>query len=169
MEHTYDQPQPSPVQQPASPEPQPTSPPKSPPLQGPTSTYAKATRINVALFVAPRGDRHYVQVVAGCWRTVVQVAFKRTKIYTRELSLVSRRNLMLELVLVIKSLCLLVMEDLSLVSQILVLVKSESAKEKERKYLKNNLSLKDQRKKQIREEEASLAEIARIPSSEAVK
>ncbi|GJX45957.1 hypothetical protein Tco_0262633 [Tanacetum coccineum] len=48
MEHTYDQPQPSPVQQPASPEPQPTSPPKSPPLQGPTSTYAEATRINVA-------------------------------------------------------------------------------------------------------------------------
>ncbi|GJX04943.1 putative ribonuclease H-like domain-containing protein [Tanacetum coccineum] len=46
MEHTYDQPQPSPVQQPASPEPQPTSPPKSPPLQGPTSTYAEATRIN---------------------------------------------------------------------------------------------------------------------------
>ncbi|GJS42540.1 ribonuclease H-like domain-containing protein [Tanacetum coccineum] len=48
MEHTCDQPQPSPVQQPASPEPQPTSPPKSPPLQGPTSTYAEATRINVA-------------------------------------------------------------------------------------------------------------------------
>ncbi|GJX27727.1 ribonuclease H-like domain-containing protein [Tanacetum coccineum] len=48
MEHTYDQPQPSPVQQPASPEPQPTSPPKSPPLQGPTSTYVEATRINVA-------------------------------------------------------------------------------------------------------------------------
>ncbi|GKD24950.1 hypothetical protein Tco_1231164, partial [Tanacetum coccineum] len=48
MEHTYNQPQPSPVQQPASPEPQPTSPPKSPPLQGPTSTYAEATRINVA-------------------------------------------------------------------------------------------------------------------------
>ncbi|GJS42542.1 hypothetical protein Tco_0567585 [Tanacetum coccineum] len=48
MKHTYDQPQPSPVQQPASPEPQPTSPPKSPPLQGPTSTYAEATRINVA-------------------------------------------------------------------------------------------------------------------------
>ncbi|GJY75779.1 hypothetical protein Tco_0480895 [Tanacetum coccineum] len=48
IEHTYDQPQPSPVQQPASPEPQPTSPPKSPPLQGPTSTYAEATRINVA-------------------------------------------------------------------------------------------------------------------------
>ncbi|GJV08786.1 putative ribonuclease H-like domain-containing protein [Tanacetum coccineum] len=48
MEHTYAQPQPSLVQQPASPEPQPTSPPKSPPLQGPTSTYAEATRINVA-------------------------------------------------------------------------------------------------------------------------
>ncbi|GJW53780.1 hypothetical protein Tco_0097865 [Tanacetum coccineum] len=48
MEHTYDQPQPSPVQQSASPEPQPTSLPKSPPLQGPTSTYAEATRINVA-------------------------------------------------------------------------------------------------------------------------
>ncbi|GJV06879.1 putative ribonuclease H-like domain-containing protein [Tanacetum coccineum] len=32
MEHSYDQPQPSHVQQPASPEPQPTSPPKSPPL-----------------------------------------------------------------------------------------------------------------------------------------
>ncbi|GJX53173.1 synaptobrevin, longin-like domain protein [Tanacetum coccineum] len=48
MEQTYDQPQPSPVQQPASPEPQPTSPAKSPPLQGPTSTYAEATRINVA-------------------------------------------------------------------------------------------------------------------------
>ncbi|GKF83383.1 hypothetical protein Tco_0245039, partial [Tanacetum coccineum] len=41
MEHTYDQPQPSP-------EPQSISPPKSPPLQGPTSTYAEATRINVA-------------------------------------------------------------------------------------------------------------------------
>ncbi|GJV06341.1 hypothetical protein Tco_1343997 [Tanacetum coccineum] len=48
MEHTYDQPQPSHVQQPTSPEPQPTSPPKSPPLQGPTSTYVEATRINVA-------------------------------------------------------------------------------------------------------------------------
>ncbi|GJU95559.1 hypothetical protein Tco_1320315 [Tanacetum coccineum] len=45
IEHTYDQPQPSPVQPPASPEPQPTSPPKSPPLQDPTSTYAEATRI----------------------------------------------------------------------------------------------------------------------------
>ncbi|GKF53930.1 hypothetical protein Tco_0160840, partial [Tanacetum coccineum] len=55
-EHTYDQPQPSPVQQPASPEPQPTSPPKSPPLQGPTSTYAEATRINVAdlLHIVPQ-------------------------------------------------------------------------------------------------------------------
>ncbi|GJR52722.1 hypothetical protein Tco_1403243 [Tanacetum coccineum] len=51
MEHTYDQPQPSHVQQPASPEPQPTSPPKSPPLQGPTSTYAKATRINTTAAV----------------------------------------------------------------------------------------------------------------------
>ncbi|GKC18551.1 hypothetical protein Tco_1020701 [Tanacetum coccineum] len=48
MEHTYAQPQPSPVQQPTSPKPQPTSPPKSPPLQGTTSTYAEATRINVA-------------------------------------------------------------------------------------------------------------------------
>ncbi|GJU24843.1 ribonuclease H-like domain-containing protein [Tanacetum coccineum] len=48
MDHIYDQPQPSPVQQPTSPEPQLTSPPKSPPLQGPTSTYAEATRINVA-------------------------------------------------------------------------------------------------------------------------
>ncbi|GJW55594.1 hypothetical protein Tco_0099679 [Tanacetum coccineum] len=48
IEHNYDQPQPSPVQQQASLEPQPTSPPKSPPLQGPTSTYAEATRINVA-------------------------------------------------------------------------------------------------------------------------
>ncbi|GJR31279.1 hypothetical protein Tco_1107511 [Tanacetum coccineum] len=48
MKHTYDQPQPSPVQQPASPEPQLISPPKSPLLQGPTSTYAEATRINVA-------------------------------------------------------------------------------------------------------------------------
>ncbi|GJQ94734.1 hypothetical protein Tco_0005873 [Tanacetum coccineum] len=48
MEHTYDQPQPSPVQQPASLEPQPTSPPKSPPFQGPTSTYVEATQINVA-------------------------------------------------------------------------------------------------------------------------
>ncbi|GJY11588.1 putative ribonuclease H-like domain-containing protein [Tanacetum coccineum] len=56
MEHTYDQPQPSPVQQPASPEPQPTSPPKSPPLQGPTSTYAEATRINIVdlLHLAPQ-------------------------------------------------------------------------------------------------------------------
>ncbi|GJT79565.1 hypothetical protein Tco_1053907 [Tanacetum coccineum] len=44
----YDQPQPFTIQQPASPEPQPTSPAKSPPLQGPTSTYAEATRINVA-------------------------------------------------------------------------------------------------------------------------
>ncbi|GKB20310.1 hypothetical protein Tco_0854233 [Tanacetum coccineum] len=48
MEHTYDQPQPSPLQQLVSPEPQPTLSPKSPPLQGPTSTYAEATRINVA-------------------------------------------------------------------------------------------------------------------------
>ncbi|GJW52637.1 hypothetical protein Tco_0096722 [Tanacetum coccineum] len=48
LEHTYDQPQPSHVQQPASPEPQPTSPPKSLPLQGPTSTYDEATRSNVA-------------------------------------------------------------------------------------------------------------------------
>ncbi|GKB60581.1 hypothetical protein Tco_0916767, partial [Tanacetum coccineum] len=48
IEHTYDQPYPSPVQQPASPEPQPTPPPKSPPLQGPSSTYVEATRINVA-------------------------------------------------------------------------------------------------------------------------
>ncbi|GKF30442.1 hypothetical protein Tco_0100240, partial [Tanacetum coccineum] len=48
MKHTYDQPQPLPVQQPASLEPQSTSPPKSPPLQGPTSTYVEATRINVA-------------------------------------------------------------------------------------------------------------------------
>ncbi|GJS08103.1 reverse transcriptase domain-containing protein [Tanacetum coccineum] len=48
MEHTYDQPQPSPVQQLASPEPQPTSSLKSLPLQGPTSTYDEATRINIA-------------------------------------------------------------------------------------------------------------------------
>ncbi|GJU85571.1 hypothetical protein Tco_1293117, partial [Tanacetum coccineum] len=48
MEHAYDQPQPLHVQQPASPEPQSISPPNSPPLQGLTSTYAEAIRINVA-------------------------------------------------------------------------------------------------------------------------
>ncbi|GJU17908.1 hypothetical protein Tco_1145874 [Tanacetum coccineum] len=39
-----------------SPEPQPTSPPKSPLLQGPTSTYAEATRINVAdlMYLVPQ-------------------------------------------------------------------------------------------------------------------
>ncbi|GJU33987.1 hypothetical protein Tco_1182341 [Tanacetum coccineum] len=48
MSNPYDQPQPSLLQQPASPEPQPTLPANSPPLQGPTSTYAEATQINVA-------------------------------------------------------------------------------------------------------------------------
>ncbi|GJT13893.1 hypothetical protein Tco_0860935 [Tanacetum coccineum] len=49
MEHTYDQPQTSHVQQLASPKPQLTSPPKSLPFQGPTSTFVEATRINVRL------------------------------------------------------------------------------------------------------------------------
>ncbi|GJW86302.1 hypothetical protein Tco_0161642 [Tanacetum coccineum] len=93
MEHTYDQPQPSPVQQPASLEPQPTSPPKSPPLQGPTSTYVEATRINVAdlLHLVPqlvtRIDhlekelKEHKQTTAAV--IVKLVASQKTKTYTR--------------------------------------------------------------------------------------
>ncbi|GJV67028.1 hypothetical protein Tco_1482537 [Tanacetum coccineum] len=81
--------QPFTVQQPASPEPQPTSPPKSPPLQGPTSTYAEATRINVADLLQPKFTSIsflgylILEIETEAAETLVQVASQNTKTYTR--------------------------------------------------------------------------------------
>ncbi|GJT33680.1 hypothetical protein Tco_0924099 [Tanacetum coccineum] len=90
------------------------------------------------------GRQTLFQVVCQAAETLVQLAVLKDKTYTKELILVSRRKLWnVEVSSVIERFksAMRIKSD----SQILVLVKSESAKEKERKYLKNNLSLKDQR------------------------
>ncbi|GJW72211.1 hypothetical protein Tco_0129128 [Tanacetum coccineum] len=51
MEHTYDQPQPSPIQQPASPEPQPTSPPKIDNLEKELKEHKQTTTVVIVKLV----------------------------------------------------------------------------------------------------------------------
>ncbi|GJS43985.1 hypothetical protein Tco_0569028 [Tanacetum coccineum] len=167
MEHTYDQPQPSPVQQQASPEPQPSSPPKSPPLKGPTSTYVEATRINVTdlLHLVPqlvtRID-HLEKEMKEHKQTTVAIIVKLVKKVKKLETRVKYGNLP---------------------SRKMVLSDSESEDAANSSKEGRNLGEEDvaeplvqvasQRLRlilgEIREEEASLAEIARIQAQEAAK
>ncbi|GJW14808.1 hypothetical protein Tco_0018941 [Tanacetum coccineum] len=219
MEHTYDQPQPSPIQQPASPEPQPTSPPKSPPLQGPTSTYDEAIRINVAdllhlkvkkletrvkygnlptrkmvlsdseskdaansskqgrnlgeedVFETPKGkDSGEADIsLSGLQaaETLVQVTSQKTKTYTRRVKSGLKKKLDVGVSSgdrKLKSASEEIKSGFTNISSGEVRVSQRKGKEVLEEQPQPKRS-----KKQIREEEASLAEIARIQAQEAAE
>ncbi|GJR93321.1 putative ribonuclease H-like domain-containing protein [Tanacetum coccineum] len=184
MEHTYDQPQPSPVQQPASPEPQPTSPPKSPPLQGPTSTYVEATRINVAdlLHLVPQlvtridnlekelkenKQTTAAVIVKLAAETLVQVASQKTKTYTRRVKSGLKKKLDVGVSSgdrKFKSASEEIKSGFTNISSGEVRVSQRKGKEVLEEQPQPKRS-----KKHIREEEASLAEIARIQAQEAAE
>ncbi|GJS21418.1 hypothetical protein Tco_0450050 [Tanacetum coccineum] len=168
----------------ASPEPQPTSPPKSTPLQGPTSTYAEDTRINVAdllqlgrnlgkedVFETPKGkDSGEADIsLSGLQavETLVQVASQKIKTYTRRVKSSLKKKLDVEVSYgdrKFKSASEKIKSGFTNISSGEVRVSQRKGKEVLEEQPQPKRS-----KKQIRKEEANLAEIARIQAQEAAK
>ncbi|GJV23956.1 hypothetical protein Tco_1376651 [Tanacetum coccineum] len=198
MEHSYDQPQPSHVQQPASPEPQPTSPPKSPPLQVTRIDNLekelkehKQTTVVVIVKLVKKVKKLETRVKYGNLPTKKMVlsdsesedtansskqgrnlgeedvASQKTKTYTRRVKSGLKKKLDVGVSSgdrKFKSASEEIKSGFTNISSSEVRVSQRKGKEVLEEQPQPKRS-----KKQIREEEASLAEIARIQAQEAVE